>query len=110
MDNCIFCKIINKEIPKNFDFESGNLVVFADINPSADVHLLIVPKQHIGGVSDFGAEHGSLLAEIYSVVNKLVSENNLTERAYRVVVNGGKAQHVPHLHFHLLGGNLRKMV
>ena len=110
MDDCIFCKIIRKEIPKDLDYESENLVAFADINPSADVHLLIVPKQHIGGASDLSAEYGSLLAEIYTVANKLVKENDLTERAYRVVVNGGKAQHMPHLHFHLLGGNLRKMV
>lgn len=110
MNNCIFCKIISKEIPKDFGFESDNVVVFADINPSADIHLLIVPKQHIGGVSDLGTEHGALLSEIYSVVNKLVKENNLSDGLYRVVVNGGKAQHVPHLHFHLLGGQWKKMV
>lgn len=110
MDDCIFCKIIKKEIPKDFDFESDNLVVFADINPSADVHLLIVPKQHIEGVSDLNTEHGSLLAEIYSVANQLVKAKGLENSLYRIVANGGKAQHVPHLHFHLLGGQWKKMV
>lgn len=110
MDNCIFCKIIRKEIPKDFDYESENLVVFADINPSADTHLLIVPKGHIGGVQDLGEKHGVLLAEVYTTVNKLVKEKGLEESLYRVVVNGGKAQHVPHLHFHLLGGQWKKMV
>lgn len=110
MNECIFCKIINKEIPKEFTFESENVVVFPDINPSADIHLLIVPKKHIGGLVDIQKEHRDLLAEVYQVINKLVIENNLTDQAYRVVVNGGVAQHVPHLHFHLLGGNWKKMV
>jgi len=110
MDNCIFCKIISGEIPKKFNFESDNLVVFPDINPSADIHLLIVPKIHIGGVGDIREEHSKLLAEVYATVLKLVADNNLTDNLYRVVVNGGKAQHVPHLHFHLLGGQWKKYV
>lgn len=110
MSDCIFCKIIRKEIPKDFAFESENLVVFPDINPSADVHILIVPKSHIRGIGDIASEHGALLTEVYQTVNKMVADNNLENDLYRVVVNGGKAQHVPHLHFHLLGGNWKKMV
>lgn len=110
MDNCIFCKIINKQIQSNIIHESDSLVVFPDINPSADLHLLIVPKRHIGGIGDIGRNWANLLAEVYQTANKLVKENNLTEDSYRVVVNGGKAQHVPHLHFHLLGGNWKRMV
>ncbi len=110
MTDCIFCKIIRKEIPKEFDFESENLVVFADINPSAEIHLLIVPKEHIGGVGDLNGSNAELLTEVYKAVKVLVEKNNLTNDLYRVVVNGGRTQHVPHLHFHLLGGNLRKMV
>lgn len=110
MQDCLFCKIIKKVIPSNIIYETNSLVVFPDINPAADVHILIVPKQHIGGMNDLNEEHSELLTEIYSVVNKLVKENNLTDDLYRVVVNGGKAQHVPHLHFHLLGGQWKKMV
>lgn len=110
MDDCIFCKIIRKEIPKDFKFESDTLVAFLDINPSADVHILIVPKEHIGGIDDLKQSHGTLLSEIYKAISQLVTENNLEDNLYRVVVNGGKAQHVPHLHFHLLGGNWKKMV
>lgn len=110
MGECIFCKIINKEIPKEFTYESENLVVFPDINPSADIHLLIVPKEHIGGIGDLGSAHGSLLAEIYKVASELSIQNKLENNLYRVIVNGGKAQHVPHLHFHFLGGNWKKMV
>ena len=110
MDNCIFCKIIRGEIPKEFTYRSDTLVVFPDINPSADVHFLIVPKQHIRGIGEIGEKDAQLLAEVYNMVNKLVKDNDLTDNLYRVVVNGGKAQHVPHLHFHLLGGNWKKMV
>lgn len=108
--DCIFCKIINKEIPKEFTLETDTLVVFPDINPSADIHLLIVPKMHIGGIREIREDQEGLLAEVYKVVNKLVEDNNLTDNLYRVVVNGGKAQHIPHLHFHLLGGQWKKMV
>ena len=108
--DCLFCKIINKEILKEYTYESENLVVFPDINPAAEVHLLIVPKKHLGGIKDIGGEQGALLAEVYRVVSNLVDENKLSDDLYRVVVNGGKAQHVPHLHFHLLGGQWKKMV
>lgn len=108
--DCLFCKIIRKEIPKEFDYESEKLVVFPDINPSADIHLLIVPKKHVGGIGEIKKEHGELLVEVYQVVKKLVTDKNLSDDLYRVVVNGGRAQHVPHIHFHLLGGQWKKMV
>ncbi len=110
MDTCIFCKIIRKEIPKEFNLETKNLVAFPDIHPSADIHILIVPKEHIGGVADLKKEHGELLIEIYQTAAKLALENNLENDLYRVVVNGGRAQHVPHLHFHFLGGKWHTMV
>lgn len=110
MEDCIFCKIIKKEIPSNIVYETDSIVVFPDINPAAETHLLIVPKDHIGGMKDLKDQHGKLLSEIYQVANKLVSEYNLSDNLYRIVVNGGKAQHVPHIHFHLLGGNWKKMV
>lgn len=110
MNNCLFCKIIKKEISSNIVYETDSLVVFPDINPAADIHLLIVPKKHIAGVGEVGEEYAQLLVDVYATVNKLVKENNLTDELYRVVVSGGKAQHVPHLHFHLLGGQWKKMV
>lgn len=110
MEDCLFCKIINKEIPAKFVHETDQLVVFPDISPSADLHLLIVPKTHIKGIGDIGEDHAKLLVGVYQAVQKLVKENNLEDGLYRVVVNGGKAQHVPHLHFHLLGGGWHKLV
>lgn len=110
MDDCLFCKIIKKEIPSKIVYETESLVVFPDINPAADIHLLIVPKKHIAGVGEINEEHQGLLVEIYQMVKKLVEEQNLKDDLYRVVVNGGKAQHIPHLHFHLLGGQWNKYI
>ncbi len=108
--DCIFCKIIRKEIPSNIVYETDLLVAFPDVNPSADIHILIVPKEHISRLGDLTDNQANLLAKIYIAVNDLVRKNNLQNNAYRVVVNGGKAQHVPHLHFHLLGGQWKKYV
>jgi len=110
MDECLFCKIIKKQIPSNIIHETDSLVVFPDINPSAEIHLLIVPKKHIAGMRGITESDGKLLTQVYEIVNKLVDEYNLTDNSYRVVVNGGQAQHVPHLHFHLLGGQWKKYV
>lgn len=110
MDDCIFCKIVAKEISANIIYETDLLIAFPDIHPAADLHLLIVPKEHIKGMREIGQNKGNLLTEVYQSVNKLVKDNNLVEENYRVVVNGGKSQHIPHLHFHLLGGQWKKMV
>ncbi len=108
--DCIFCQIVEGKIPAKKVFETDTIVAFPDINPSAETHILIVPKKHIAGMHDLALEHGPQLAEVYQVAKQLVSEYNLSDKQYRVVVNGGKAQHVPHLHFHLLGGNIKKLV
>lgn len=110
MEDCIFCQIIAKKIPAKTVFESETVVAFPDINPSADTHILIVPKKHIPGIQDLTKDDGNLLSEVYSAVNQLVQESNLSNDLYRVAVNGGKAQHIPHLHFHLLGGQWKKMI
>lgn len=110
MDDCIFCKIAKKEIPAKLVYESENLVVFPDINPSAEVHVLIVPKKHVGAFTDLQNGDGNLLVEVFQVAKNLVSQYNLKDNLYRVAVNGGLAQHVPHLHFHFLGGKWKKMI
>lgn len=104
MEDCIFCQIIKKTVPAKIIFESDSIMVFPDINPSADVHFLIVPKEHIKTMRDLKVGHGELLSEVFLVSEKLVKENNLEDSAYRVMINGGRAQHIPHLHFHLQGG------
>jgi len=101
MDNCTFCKIIERKIPAKFVYEDPDLVVFPDIRPKAKVHLLITPKEHIKSLLDLKEGHVKLLTKIIKVIQQLVKDKNL-ETAYRVVVNGGIHQEVPHLHFHLL--------
>lgn len=107
MEDCIFCKIIKKEIPAKIIYESEDMMVFPDINPAADIHLLIVPKEHIQTMADLKNGYEQLLSEVFQISDRLVKENDLLDNTYRILINGGKAQHVPHLHFHLQGGVLK---
>lgn len=100
-NNCIFCKIIKGDIPKKFVFENSDIVAFPDIHPKKPIHLLIMPKIHI---TDFTKlENDLLLGKIRVAILGLIEQNNLTNAGYRVIINGGGAQAVDHLHFHLLG-------
>lgn len=110
MGDCLFCKIIAKQIPADFVFESKDVVAFKDIDPAADIHILIVPKEHVGSFTDLMEDHAKLLIEVYNVAGKLVKDFKLEKNLYRVVVNGGKAQKVPHLHFHFIGGKWYKRI
>jgi histidine triad (HIT) family protein len=101
METCIFCKIARGDIPKDFTYEDETLMVFPDIRPLKPVHLLIVPKKHI---PEFMAiEDHTLTSKIGSVIQKMIKEFDLTNRGHRIVINGGGAQEVDHLHVHLQG-------
>ena len=106
MTNCIFCKIIAGEIPGDFVYRDEQVLAFRDINPIAPTHILIVPVQHIASVNDLNAEHGPLIAHLYSVAKKLAVEMGIDQSGYRLMVNTGPdaGQVVFHLHLHLLGG------
>ena len=99
---CLFCKIVKGEIESNFLKESDKVVVFADINPVADVHILIVPKKHIESVSTIKNEDSDYLVDMFAVASRLAADKKLD--AYRLSFNAGRYQHVGHLHMHLLGG------
>lgn len=101
MQGCIFCKIAKKEIPKDFDYEDDEIMVFKDIHPIKPVHLLVVPKKHIGDFMEVNDE--KLLGKILSVVQKMVKEKDLEKKGFRLVANGGGAQIINHLHVHLVG-------
>lgn len=103
MKDCIFCKIINGEIPKDFILKTDKIVAFDDINPVSAVHILIVPTKHIDSVETVADADGPYLVEMYRTAAKIVKEKNL--EAFRLAFNGGKFQHVPHLHMHLLAGS-----
>ena len=104
--DCIFCKIIKGEIPSKKVYEDELVYAFNDINPTAPVHVLIIPKQHISSVNEVTPENSAVISRIYEVAAKLASELGIAESGYRIVSNTGadSGQTVFHLHFHLLGG------
>lgn len=104
MAECIFCKIIKKEIPAAIIYEDDQLLAFNDINPQAPVHILVIPKKHAAGIADFS--DAKVLSQMFELMKKLAKEKSLDQSGYRIVVNHGSdaGQAVAHLHFHLLGG------
>ncbi|MBU0687251.1 MAG: histidine triad nucleotide-binding protein [Candidatus Margulisbacteria bacterium] len=106
MTDCIFCKIINKEIKSDIVYEDEDVLAFNDIDPKAPQHILVIPKKHVACLSDLGRPELPLIAKVYGVIQKLVEDKKLKAAGYRVVVNEGKSagQAVFHVHFHLLGG------
>ena len=106
MGDCIFCKIINKEIPANVVYEDNEIIAFKDINPVAPIHILVVPKKHIKEITDLTEEDENVIGRIYTVINKIAKDNNIDEKGFRVIINCGEdgGQVVKHIHFHLLGG------
>lgn len=106
MENCIFCSIIEGKIPCDKVYEDELVLVFKDINPEAPIHLLIIPKVHIGSINELEEENIELIGHIFMVSKKLSKELGIAEGGYRVVTNCGKdgGQSVHHIHFHMLGG------
>lgn len=98
---CIFCKIRDREIPKEFDFEDEDIMVFPDIHPLKPVHLLVVPKKHITDFLDL--KEDKIWQKMREFVQKFIKEKDLSDKGYRLVINGGGAQIVEHLHLHLMG-------
>ena len=106
MNDCIFCKIINGEIPSDTVYENETVKVFKDINPVAPVHLLIVPKVHIADINDIDEVNAAYVTDCMLAVKKVAEIAGISESGYRVISNCGKdaGQLVDHLHFHLIGG------
>ena len=100
---CLFCKIVNKEIPANVVLEDDNFIAFHDINPKAPLHVLAIPKVH---VDSFHELKGEMMADMTKFIQDVAKEVNIVESGYRVITNIGEngGQEVKHLHFHILGG------
>jgi histidine triad (HIT) family protein len=105
MDDCVFCKIVKGELPTHKVYEDGEVIAFNNIEPVADTHILICPKEHIQNVLNISSKFN--FTKIIVVIQKLIIEKKMQE-GYKLVINGGKYQSVPHLHIHLLSGNLEK--
>lgn len=104
--DCIFCKIINKEIPSNIVYEDEEILAFKDIAPQAPIHIVVIPKKHIEKITHIQKEDEALIGKIYSVINQIAKEQGIAEEGFRVIINCGEngGQEVKHIHFHLLGG------
>lgn len=106
MKNCIFCKIINKEIPSTIVYEDDIVIGFKDINPVAPVHILIVPKTHIANVNEINEENAEIITGIHLAAQKIAKQMDVYDKGYRLINNCGAdaGQTVFHLHYHLIGG------
>ena len=105
MENCLFCKIIDGSIPSKKAYEDDKILAFYDINPQAPVHILVIPKKHIGSVDEVTAQNSDIVAYIFEKIPAIAKAAGITN-GYRVISNCGRdaCQSVHHLHFHILGG------
>ena len=106
MDNCIFCKIVNGEIPATVVYEDDKMMAFKDLNPVAPVHVLMIPKTHISSAMDITADNADVIAHIFSKAKEVAEIMGISDSGFRIVNNCGEnaGQTVMHLHFHLIGG------
>lgn len=104
--DCIFCKIVQGELPAKIVFESEQVVAFEDINKVAPVHILIVPRRHLASITELSADDTLLLAAIQEAVLAVTSAAGVDQTGFRVVTNKGTSagQSVFHLHVHVIGG------
>jgi len=110
MGDCLFCKIINGDIPSNLEYESENIVAFRDINPQAPTHILIIPREHIETLNDVRNKQQGVLGEMQLAASKLAKKEEINIGGFRTVFNcnGDAGQSVFHIHLHLLGGRSLK--
>lgn len=101
MNNCVFCKIASHKIPKEFVFEDKDVMVFPDLNPARQVHILIVPKKHMTDFMEL--TDSKLMAKIFQKIQDIIKKNKLDKKGFKLFLNGGGAQIIDHLHIHLTG-------
>ena len=106
MSDCLFCKIVGKEIPSKIVFEDTRCLAFDDINPQAPTHVLIIPRAHFATLDDVPESESATMGHMVTVATKIARERGLGESGYRLVWNcrEGAGQSVFHIHLHLLGG------
>ena len=105
-ENCLFCRIIAREIPAEFVREDDRSVVISDLNPQAPTHLLVIPREHLASLDDASQKDEALLGHLLRVAAQVANAAGLHESGYRTVINtgAGAGQSVFHLHVHVLGG------
>ena len=105
MSDCLFCKILNGDIPADLVYEDDQVIVFKDIYPKADVHLLMIPRTHIASLNEVEPKHDGVMAHMLRLLPKIAKEQGL-DNGFRTIINTGPGggQEVYHLHIHLMGG------
>jgi len=103
MNECLFCKIANKEIQSDIIHEDKEILVFRNIEPEAPIHLLFIPKRHIEWQDEFDKKDLQLLAKLISLAKQIAFQEKVN-KAYKLIFNVGKTGHISHIHLHLLGG------
>lgn len=105
-DNCLFCKIVNKEIPAEIIYEDDQVISFKDISPQAPIHILTIPRKHITTPNDAESDDQSLLGHMMLTATKLAADLDIDTSGYRLIMNCNKegGQTVFHIHLHLMGG------
>jgi histidine triad (HIT) family protein len=108
MDQCIFCRIVERRLPARIVFEDDEIVAFEDTDPQAPIHTLIVPRKHLTSLKAVTPDDAPLLGRLFMVAAQLARERGLEAHGYRTVINTGSwaGQSVFHLHLHLLGGRV----
>ncbi len=106
MEECLFCKILKKEIPSSLVFENENILAFNDINPQAPIHILLIPKEHYASLNEIPEEKKDMLSDLLLRARHIAEDKGIAQAGYRLVLNTEKdsGQEVFHIHFHLLGG------
>jgi histidine triad (HIT) family protein len=102
--DCIFCRIIRKEIPANVVAEDEHCVAFRDINPQAPLHVLVIPRGHVASLNEVA--DGALIGRMHALATQIAKSEGMSERGYRTVINtnADAGQTVFHIHLHLLAG------
>jgi len=106
MSDCLFCKILEGEIPCDRVYENDQVIAFRDVNPQAPTHILVIPRKHISTVNDLTVDDKNIMAEMMLAAQTIAKQESIEESGYRLVMNcnEGAGQTVFHIHLHILGG------
>jgi histidine triad (HIT) family protein len=106
MSDCLFCKIVNRQIPASIVYEDDRVLAFNDTNPQGPTHVLVIPKQHIPSLNDLAPEHDAIVGELARRAAAIAKERGISAGGFRTVfnTNADAGQTVFHVHLHLIGG------
>ncbi|NOR35443.1 MAG: HIT domain-containing protein [Woeseiaceae bacterium] len=104
--DCLFCKILNGDVPADIVYESDSAIAFRDVSPQAPTHVLVIPRKHIATINDLGEDDQEIVGSLYLAAKDIARAEGLSDEGYRAVMNcnEGAGQSVFHIHLHVLGG------